>query len=167
MSHIDTTADKMNIRTTTVSGSKPETEEEIRKRVKTELVAELDEMIDQRVSGAKKKWETKYKRESAESFARAEKLRMIREEEELKEMKIKEHELLIRGARLDIVDLVAENGLDGRFRDLIPYEDLLVLKNPVEIKQELKKRVIDIKREFDKLVKQEVKRQIESLQNLG
>ena len=50
---------------------------------------------------------------------------------------------------------------------MIPYEDLLILKNPVEIKQELKKRVIDIKREFNKLVQQEVKRQIECLQSRG
>lgn len=74
---------------------------------------------------------------------------------------------MIRGARLDIVDLVAENELDSRFRDMIPYEDLLILKNPVEIKQELKKRVIDIKREFNKLVQQEVKRQIECLWSRG
>ena len=74
---------------------------------------------------------------------------------------------MIRGARLDIVDLVAENELDSRFRDMIPYEDLLILKNPEAIKQELKKRVIDIKREFNKLVQQEVKRQIECLQSIG
>ena len=143
------------------------TENEVREKVTAELEADFEKRVDQRIAGARKKWEKKRSREAAESLARIEKLKQIEEAERRKEREIQEHGLLIRGARLDIVDLVAENGLDGRFRDLIPYEDLLVLKNPVEIKQELKKRVIDIKREFDKLVKQEVKRQIGSLQNLG
>lgn len=143
------------------------TEKEVREKVTAEVEADFKKMVDQRIAGARKKWEKKRSREAAESLARIEKLKQIEEAERRKEREIQEHGLLIRGARLDIVDLVAENGLDGRFRDLIPYEDLLVLKNPVEIKQELKKRVIDIKREFDKLVKQEVKRQIGSLQNLG
>lgn len=143
------------------------TEKEVRAKVTAEMEADFEKMVDQRIAGARKKWENKRSREAAESLARIEKLKQIEEAERRKEREIQEHELLIRGARLDIVDLVAENGLDGRFKELIPYEDLLVLKNPVEIKQELKKRVIDIKREFDKLVKQEVKRQIESLQNLG
>lgn len=124
-------------------------------------------MVDQRIAGARKKWENKRSREAAESLARTEKLKQIEEAERRKEREIQEHELLIRGARLDIVDLVAENGLDSRFRDMIPYEDLLILKNPEVIKLELKKRVIDIKREFNKLVQQEVKRQIECLQSMG
>lgn len=143
------------------------TEKEVREKVTAEVEADLEKMVDQRIAGARKKWENKRSREAAESLARTEKLKQIEEAERRKEREIQEHELLIRGARLDIVDLVAENGLDSRFRDLIPYEDLLILKNPEVIKLELKKRVIDIKREFNKLVQQEVKRQIECLQSLG
>lgn len=143
------------------------TEKEVRAKVTAEMEADLEKMVDQRIAGARKKWENKRSREAAESLARTEKLKQIEEAERRKEREIQEHELLIRGARLDIVDLVAENGLDSRFRDMIPYEDLLILKNPVEIKQELKKRVIDIKREFNKLVQQEVKRQSECLQSMG
>ena len=143
------------------------TEKEVRAKVTAEMEADLEKMVDQRIAGARKKWENKRSREAAESLARTEKLKQIEKAERRKEREIQEHELLIRGARLDIVDLVAENGLDSRFRDMIPYEDLLILKNPVEIKQELKKRVIDIKREFNKLVQQEVKRQSECLQSMG
>lgn len=143
------------------------TEKEVREKVTAELEADFEKKVDQRIAGARKKWEKKRSREAAESLARIEKLKQIEEAERRKEREIKDHELLIRGARLDIIDLVAENELDSRFRDMIPYEDLLILKNPVEIKQELKKRVIDIKREFNKLVQQEVKRQIECLQSRG
>lgn len=143
------------------------TEKEVREKVTAELEADFEKRVDQRIAGARKKWEKKRSREAAEALARIEKLKQIEEAERRKEREIQEHELLIRGARLDIVDLVAENELDSRFRDVIPYEDLLILKNPVEIKQELKKRVIDIKREFNKLVQQEVKRRIERLQSMG
>lgn len=143
------------------------TEKEVREKVTAELEADFEKRVDQRIAGACKKWEKKRSREAAEALARIEKLKQIEEAERRKEREIQEHELLIRGARLDIVDLVAENELDSRFRDVIPYEDLLILKNPVEIKQELKKRVIDIKREFNKLVQQEVKRRIECLQSMG
>ncbi|MBU5445717.1 hypothetical protein [Blautia sp. MSJ-36] len=143
------------------------TEKEVREKVTAELEADFEKRVDQRIAEARKKWEKKRSREAAESLARIEKLKQIEEAERRKEREINDHELLIRGTRLDIIDLVAENGLDSRFRDMIPYEDLLILKNPVEIKQELKKRVIDIKREFNKLVQQEVKRQIECLQSMG
>lgn len=143
------------------------TEKEVREKVTAEVEADFKKMVDQRIAGARKKWEKKRSREAAESLARIEKLKQIEEAERREEREIREHELLIRGTRLDIIDLVAENELDSRFRDMIPYEDLLILKNPVEIKQELKKRVIDIKREFNKLVQQEVKRQIECLQSMG
>lgn len=136
------------------------TEKEVREKVTAEVEADFKKMVDQRIAGARKKWEKKRSREAAESLARIEKLKQIEEAERREEREIQEHELLIRGTRLDIIDLVADNELDSRFRDMIPYEDLLILKNPVEIKQELKKRVIDIKREFNKLVQQEVKRQI-------
>lgn len=143
------------------------TEKEVREKVTAEVEADFKKMVDQRIAGARKKWEKKRSREAAESLARIEKLKQIEEAERREEREIREHELLIRGTRLDIIDLVADNELDSRFRDMIPYEDLLILKNPVEIKQELKKRVIDIKREFNKLVQQEVKRQIECLQSMG
>ena len=143
------------------------TEKEVREKVTAEVETDFKKMVDQRIAGARKKWEKKRSREAAESLARIEKLKQIEEAERREEREIREHELLIRGTRLDIIDLVADNELDSRFRDMIPYEDLLILKNPVEIKQELKKRVIDIKREFNKLVQQEVKRQIECLQSMG
>lgn len=143
------------------------TEKEVREKVTAEVEVDFKKMVDQRIAGARKKWEKKRSREAAESLARIEKLKQIEEAERREEREIREHELLIRGTRLDIIDLVADNELDSRFRDMIPYEDLLILKNPVEIKQELKKRVIDIKREFNKLVQQEVKRQIECLQSMG
>lgn len=62
------------------------------------------------------------------------------------------------------MDMVALEGLATGFRQVIPYEDLLAIPDPAERYRELKKRIINLKVEFYKLVDQEVKKQISSLQ---
>ena len=132
-----------------------ETEEQIRERVRAELSQEYDRYIDQRITQARKKWESKKARETAESLDRVNKLRAIESQKRQKELELKEHE---------IADMVALEGLATGFRQFIPYEDLLAIPDPAERYRELKKRIINLKVEFYKLVDQEVKKQTSSLQ---
>lgn len=141
-----------------------ETEEQIRERVRAELSQEYDRYIDQRITQARKKWESKKARETAESLDRVNKLRAIESQERRRELELKEHELSLKALRLDIVDLIDAEEMSGGFRQLIPYEDLLAIPDPAERYRELKKRIINLKVEFHKLVDQEVKKQISSLQ---
>ena len=141
-----------------------ETEEQIRERVRAEISQEYERYIDQRITQAQKKWESKKARETAESLDRVNKLRAIESQERQRELELKEHEIAIRALRLDIVDMIALEGLAGGFRQLIPYEDLLAIPDPAERHIELKKRIINLKVEFHKLVDQEVKKQTSSLQ---
>lgn len=141
-----------------------ETEEQIRERVRAELSQEYDRYIDQRITQARKKWESKKARETAESLDRVNRLRAIESQKRRKELELKEHEIAIKELRLDIVDMIALEGLATGFRQLIPYEDLLAIPDPAERYRELKKRIINLKVEFYKLVDQEVKKQTSSLQ---
>jgi hypothetical protein len=129
-----------------------ETEEEMRARVEAQIRAEYESMIDKRITGAQKKWEKKHEKEAAESLARVERLQMIENEQERERLAVKEHELLVRGTRLDIVDLIAEERMDPNFRNLIAYEDLLTIQDDKERYERLRERVIDLKQEFYKQV---------------
>ena len=141
-----------------------ETEEQIRERVRAELSQEYERYIDQRITQARKKWESKKARETAESLDRVNKLRAIESQERRRELELKEHELSLKALRLDIVDLIDAEEMSGGFRQLIPYEDLLAIPDPAERYRELKKRIINLKVEFYKLVDQEVKKHTSSLQ---
>ena len=146
------------------SESLMETEEQIRERVRAELSQEYERYIDQRITQAQKKWESKKARETAESLDRVNKLRAIESQKRRKELELKDHEIAIKELRLDIVDMVALEGLATGFRQVIPYEDLLAIPDPAERYRELKKRIINLKVEFYKLVDQEVKKQTSFLQ---
>ena len=61
------------------------TEKEVREKVTAEVEADFEKMVDQRIAGARKKWENKRSREAAESLARTEKLKQIEEAERRKE----------------------------------------------------------------------------------
>lgn len=64
-----------------------------------------------------------------------------------------------RRVRLMICDLVNISGLNGGFREMIPYSDLVGHDNEIVIFQTLKSRVKEIGTEFDKLVRAEVARE--------
>ena len=48
-----------------------------------------------------------------------------------------EHVLTIKGLRLDVVDAVAELGLDTGFRNLVAVEDLALISDEEERKKKL------------------------------
>lgn len=141
-----------------------ETEEQIRTRIRAEVIAEYQAMIDSRVSGAKKTFDRKREQEASERYERFRRLQMIEEEKGRKELETKEIELRAKGIRLDIVDLVDQYGLNSSFRNMIAYEDLLTIPDDRERYQRLKERVIDLKEEFDKLVNAEVAKQTTGLE---
>lgn len=68
------------------------------------------------------------------------------------------------GLRLDIVDLTAELDMGAGFRDLIAYRDLLSVPEATEQYRRLRRRIEALNREFERQVRQEVKRQTEEFQ---
>lgn len=68
------------------------------------------------------------------------------------------------GLRLDIVDLTAELDMGAGFRGLIAYRDLLSVPEERERYRRLRRRIEALNREFNRQVRQEVKRQTEEFQ---
>ncbi len=68
------------------------------------------------------------------------------------------------GLRLDIVDLTAELDMGTGFRGLIAYRDLLSVPEERERYRRLRRRIEALNREFNRQVRQEVKRQTEEFQ---
>ena len=82
--------------------------------------------------------------------------RKAEEEERAAETARKEHELTIKGLRLDVVDAVAELGLDTGFRNLVAVEDLALISDEEERKKKLTERIKGMKELFDAEVKKQV-----------
>ena len=80
---------------------------------------------------------------SAEERAQAE------ERERLAAQAKKDLDLTIKGLKLDVVDAIAELGLDSGFRNLIAVEDLASISDEDERKKALTARVKGMKALFD------------------
>ena len=89
---------------------------------------------------------------SAEERAQAE------ERERLAAQAKKDLDLTIKGLKLDVVDAVAELGLDSGFRNLIAVEDLASITDEEERKKALTARVKGMKALFDAAVAKEVEK---------
>ena len=99
---------------------KVKTEEEIR----AELQKEFDKMADKRVTDAIKKKEKEWADKAAKDKMSAEERAQAEEKERLAAQAKKDLDLTIKGLKLDVVDAIAELGLDSGFRNLIAVEDL-------------------------------------------
>ena len=88
---------------------------------------------------------------SAEERAQAE------EKERLAAQAKKDLDLTIKGLKLDVVDAIAELGLDSGFRNLIAVEDLASISEE-ERKKALTARVKNMKALFDAEVKKAVEK---------
>lgn len=151
-----------NTETTTASSTDKsgsgaaKTEEQIRAEVAAELKAEYEKLADKRVTDAQKKWKAEADKKAALEKMTEEERRRAEEEQRAKEQAVKEHELVIKGLRLDVVDAVAELGLDAGFRNLIAVEDLALIADEAERKTKLTERVKGMKSLFDSEVKKQV-----------
>jgi hypothetical protein len=127
---------------------KVKTEEEIR----AELQKEFEKQADKRVTDAIKKKEKEWADKQAKEKMTDEERRRAEEAEKAQAQAKKDYELTIKGLRLDVVDAVAELGLDAGFRNLIAVEDLANISDEDERKSKLTERVKGMKALFDKEV---------------
>lgn len=132
------------------------TEEQLRAEIEAKLKANYEKLVDQRVTAAQKKWKQDQEKKAALEKMSEDEKRRAEEEERAAENAKKEHELVIKGLRLDVVDAVAELGLDSGFRNLVAVEDLAMISDEAERKEKLTERIKGMKELFDAEVKKQV-----------
>ena len=132
--------------------SKVKTEEEIR----AELQKEFEKMADKRVTDAIKKKEKEWADKQAKEKMTEDERKRVEEQERLQAQAKKDFDLTIKGLKLDVVDAVAELGLDASFRNLIAVEDLASITDEDERKKKLTERVKGMKDLFNAEVQKEV-----------
>jgi hypothetical protein len=130
------------------------TEEEIR----AELQKEYEKMADRRVTEAIKKKEKEWAEKAAKEKMSAEERAQAEEAERLAAQAQKDLDLTIKGLKLDVVDAVAELGLDAGFRNLIAVDDLARISDEEERKKALTSRVKNMKALFDAEVSKAVEK---------
>ena len=141
------------------NNSKPKTEAELRAEIEKEIKAEYEKIADKRVTDAVKTANAKWKKEAEREKLSEEEKRKLEEQEKAAENARKEHELTIKGLRLDVVDAVAELGLDAGFRNLIAVDDLALISDESERKEKLTERIKGMKTLFDAEVKKQVEKE--------
>ena len=138
---------------------KAKTEAEIRAEIEKELKAEYEKLADKRVTDAVKTASEKWKKNAEREKLSEEERRKLEDQERAAENARKEHELTIKGLRLDVVDAVAELGLDAGFRNLIAVDDLALITDDSERKEKLTERIKGMKALFDAEVKKQVEKE--------
>ena len=141
------------------NNSKAKTEAELRAEIEKELKAEYEKMADKRVTDAQKKWKADAEKKAQLEKMSEEERRKAEDEQRAAENARKEHELVIKGLRLDVVDAVAELGLDAGFRNLIAVDDLALISDDGERKDKLTERIKGMKALFDAEVKKQVEKE--------
>lgn len=137
---------------TSTETSKAKTEEEIR----AELQKEYEKMADKRVTDAIKKKEKEWADKAAKEKMTEDERKRVEEQERLQAQAKKDFDLTIKGLRLDVVDAIAELGLDAGFRNLIAVEDLATISDEDERKKKLTERIKGMKSLFDAEVAKQV-----------
>lgn len=138
--------------TSTNETPKAKTEEEIR----AELQKEYEKMADKRVTDAIKKKEKEWADKAAKEKMTEDERKRVEEQERLQAQAKKDFDLTIKGLRLDVVDAIAELGLDAGFRNLIAVEDLATISDEDERKKKLTERIKGMKSLFDAEVAKQV-----------
>lgn len=137
---------------TSTETPKAKTEEEIR----AELQKEYEKMADKRVTDAIKKKEKEWADKAAKEKMTEDERKRVEEQERLQAQAKKDFDLTIKGLRLDVVDAIAELGLDAGFRNLIAVEDLATISDEDERKKKLTERIKGMKSLFDAEVAKQV-----------
>ncbi len=137
---------------TSTETPKAKTEEEIR----AELQKEYEKMADKRVTDAIKKKEKEWADKAAKEKMTEDERKRVEEQERLQAQAKKDFDLTIKGLRLDVVDAIAELGLDAGFRNLIAVEDLATISDENERKKKLTERIKGMKSLFDAEVAKQV-----------
>lgn len=138
--------------TSTNETPKAKTEEEIR----AEIQKEYEKIADKRVTDAIKKKEKEWADKAAKEKMTEDERKRVEEQERLQAQAKKDFDLTIKGLRLDVVDAIAELGLDAGFRNLIAVEDLATISDEDERKKKLTERIKGMKSLFDAEVAKQV-----------
>jgi hypothetical protein len=138
--------------TETTETPKVKTEEEIR----AELQKEYEKMADKRVTDAIKKKEKEWADKQAKEKMTEDERKRVEEQERSQAQAKKDFDLTIKGLKLDVVDAVAELGMDASFRNLIAVVDLASITDEDERKKKLTERVKGMKDLFNAEVQKEV-----------
>lgn len=147
----DTAKDTNNAATEDTT-PKTKTEDEIR----AELQKEYEKMADKRVTDAIKKKEKEWADKQAKEKMTEDERKQAEERERLEAQAKKDFELTIKGLRLDVVDAIAELGLDAGFRNLIAVEDIASITDDAERREKLTERIKGMKSLFDAEVAKQV-----------
>lgn len=139
------------------TGDTQESIEEIKRKLEEEFQKKLQSEVDKRVTEAVKKTEKRVRAEIEEQ-KRLEQLteEERRQEEERKrqrELEEKEKNLMVKELKLELIDILAEQGLDVKFKDFIDVTTVLNEENKREI---LIERVETLKTIFDEVVEKRV-----------
>lgn len=137
------------------------TEEEMRERIRAEVIKELEAETDRRVEQAYRTFQRKAEQKEAQKLEEERQKSLLEAEERSAQLEEKRVELIEREIRLDICDLVDACGLPAGFREMIPYKDLVCVQDAVLRYTSLRNRVIDLKQEFSKQVKKQVAKERE------
>lgn len=140
--------------TTATTGA--ETTAKTEEQIRAELQKEYEKMADKRVTDAIKKKEKEWADKQAKEKMTEEERKRAEEQERLQAQAKKDWDLTVKGLKLDVVDAVAELGLDAGFRNLIAVEDLASIADEEERKAKLTERVKGMKALFDAEVAKEV-----------
>lgn len=142
--------------TTTTGGAGTETKPKTEAEIRAELQKEYEKQADKRVTDAIKKKEKEWADKQAKEKMTEDERKQAEERERLEAQAKKDLDLTIKGLKLDVVDAVAELGLDAGFRNLISVEDLATIADEAERKEKLTARVKGMKTLFDAEVAKEV-----------
>ena len=150
----ETTAEQVKDTATTGADDTPKakTEEEIRAEIQKEYEKQADKRVTDAIKKKEKEWADKLAKEKMTEDER----KQAEEKERAEAQAKRDYELTIKGLRLDVVDAVAELGLDAGFRNLIAVEDLASITDEDDRKKALTERVKGMKSLFDAEVAKEV-----------
>ena len=133
----------------TTGGEKETPKVKTEAEIRAELQKEYEKMADKRVTDAIKKKEKEWADKQAKEKMTEEERKRVEEQERLQAQAKKDWDLTVKGLKLDVVDAVAELGLDAGFRNLIAIEDLASIPDEKERKEKLTERVKGMKSLFD------------------
>ena len=135
------------------------TEEERWAEREKQLREEMQKETERRVTDAVKTANAKWKKDAEREKLSEEERRKLEDQERAQENARKEHELIMRGLRLDVVDAISELGMDAGFRNLVAVDDLALISDEAERKQKLTDRIKGMKKLFDDEVKKQVEKE--------
>lgn len=153
------TTQSTNAEPTGTGAGAGKTEEERWAEREKQLREEMQKEADRRVTDAVKTANAKWKKDAEREKLSEEERRKLEDQERAQENARKEHELIMRGLRLDVVDAISELGMDAGFRNLVAVDDLALISDEAERKQKLTDRIKGMKKLFDDEVKKQVEKE--------